>query len=336
MIINLERFIDEERPYWTEFETLLDRIAADPDTRRNLEEIKRFHYLYQRTSSDLSKIQGFAREPELGRYLEDLVARAFGEVHEVRQKPHRFTPFRWFFHTFPQTFRRHIRAFRAALLITLVGALLGAAFLAIDPASKDILMPFSHLTGDPSDRVAAEESRLPTALDDGKSSFSSYLMTHNTRVAIFCMALGITFGIGTLILLFHNGVILGAVFFDYINAGETEFLFGWLLPHGVIEIPAILIAGQAGLVLAGALIDNRSGIPLGQRMRRCANDLLTLIGGVGVLLIWAGIIEAFVSQYHQPMLPYALKTGFGVLELAALILFLTRAGTKTPDSRIET
>ena len=61
-------------------------------------------------------------------------------------------------------------------------------------------------------------------------------------------------GVGTIVMLFYNGVILGAVTVDYIRAGQTKFLAGWLLPHGAVEIPSILIAGQAGLVLALALI----------------------------------------------------------------------------------
>ena len=56
-------------------------------------------------------------------------------------------------------------------------------------------------------------------------------MTHNIKVSIFTLALGMTWGIGTLIMLFYNGVILGAVALDYVLAGETTFLLGWLLPH---------------------------------------------------------------------------------------------------------
>ena len=44
------------------------------------------------------------------------------------------------------------------------------------------------------------------------------------------------------------------------------------------------------------------------------------------MLVWAGLVESFVSQYHQPVLPYALKIGFGVCELAALTAFLGWAG----------
>ena len=86
-------------------------------------------------------------------------------------------------------------------------------------------------------------------------------MTHNTEVSIFTLALGMTWGVGTIIMLFYNGVILGAVAVDYIRAGETKFLLGWLMPHGVVEIPAILIAGQAGLLLASALIGHGRRCP---------------------------------------------------------------------------
>ena len=73
-------------------------------------------------------------------------------------------------------------------------------------------------------------------------------------VQVLVLAMGMTWGIGTILLIFYNGVILGAVAIDYILAGQTKFLMGWLMPHGVIEIPAVLIAGQAGFVLARALI----------------------------------------------------------------------------------
>jgi hypothetical protein len=59
-------------------------------------------------------------------------------------------------------------------------------------------------------------------------------------------------------------------------------------------------------------------------------DLVTLIGGVAVMLVWAGIIESFFSQYHEPLVPYAVKIGFGMVELFALTLFLSRAGATAP------
>ena len=326
MLIDLQKFIVEERPFWSELEGVLDKLERRPELRLTLVQVERFHYLYQRASADLAKIKTFSAEPITRTYLESMVARAFGEIHETRERPHRLAPLHWFFVTFPQTFRRHIKAFWICLAAMLAGSIFGGFVLIADPDSKQVLLPFSHLHGDPSDRVAAEESARDDRLQGAKSSFSSYLMTHNTKVSIFTLALGMTWGIGTLIMLFYNGVILGAVALDYVLAGETTFLLGWLLPHGAIEIPAIILAGQAGLVLAGALIGWGKPIPLKSRLRKISGDLVTLIFGIAIMLIWAGIIEAFFSQYHEPVIPYAAKIGFGSLELILLVLFMARSG----------
>jgi hypothetical protein len=52
---------------------------------------------------------------------------------------------------------------------------------------------------------------------------------------------------------------------------------------------------------------------------------------VALMLVWAGIIEAFFSQYHEPVMPYQIKIAFGVFELMILALFLGRAGRKKAD-----
>ena len=328
MIIDLQKFITEERSNWVELEAVLDRLGKKPEITLSLRQLERFHYLYQRASADLAKISTFSAEPNTRLYLESLVGRAFGEIHETREKPHRLRPLHWFFTTFPQTFRKHIRAFWISLLAIGVGAAFGGFTVIVDSSTKQILLPFSHLQGDPSDRVKKEEDVNADRLQGSKTTFSSFLMTHNTKVAIFTLALGLTWGIGTVIMLFYNGIILGAVAVDYVMAGETSFLFGWLLPHGAVEIPAILLAGQAGIVLAGALIGWGKPISLRMRLRKISNDLVTLISGVALMLVWAGIIEAFFSQYHEPVMPYAVKIGFGAFELIILALFLGRAGRK--------
>ena len=326
MILDLKKFIAEARPYWSELEAALDNLENKPIERVKLEDVKKFHYLHQRTSADLARLRTYSSEPNIRRYLESLVSRAYGEIHETREKPHRLRPVFWFLNIFPRTFRRHVRAFWIATAAMLLGCFFGAFALGIDPGAKAVIMPFPHLKGDPSERVAREEEADTDRLKGAKTYFSSYLMTHNTKVSIFTLALGITYGIGTLILLFYNGVILGAVAFDYVVAGEGTFLIGWLLPHGAIEIPAILLAGQAGLVLAGALIGWGQPLTLRMRLRKISADLVTLILGVALMLVWAGIIEAFFSQYHEPVIPYAAKISFGTVELIVLALFLSRAG----------
>jgi len=331
VILDLPAFLRAEQPFWAELESILDRIEADPGCTLRLDQVKRFHYLYERTSADLAKITTFASEPDLCRHLEALVARAYGEIHETREKPHRFAPVRWLFVSFPRTFRRHLALFWLSLVVTIVGGAFGGLAVAFDREAKSVIMPFSHLQGDPSERVAQEESATRDRLSGAKANFSTFLMTHNTKVSIFTMALGMTWGVGTLVMLFYNGVILGAVAVDYMLAGQTKFLVGWLLPHGSFEIPAILIAGQAGLLLGRTLLGRGDRTPLRARLRGISVDLVTLIGGVGVLLIWAGFVESFFSQYHEPILPYWVKITFGSVELALLCLFLAKSGTK-PDT----
>jgi uncharacterized membrane protein SpoIIM required for sporulation len=328
MILDLHKFLAVERGYWDELESILDGLENDPASCQTLEQLQRFHYLYERSMADLAKLSTFAAAPDIHRYLESLVARAYGEEHETRHSRARFRPLRWFFRTFPRTFRRRIGAFWLACAITAAGAAFGCLALSIDPGAKQVIMPFEGLVGSPLERVKKEESARIDRLQGGKGSFSAQLMTHNTQVAIFTMALGMTWGAGTVVTLFYNGVIVGAVAWDYVQAGQTRFLAGWLLPHGSVEIPAILLGGQAGFVLAGALIGWGSRSTRRHRLREISADLMTLMGGAACLLVWAGLVEAFLSQYHEPVIPYGLKIGLGLVELMLLILFLAKSGAK--------
>src|SRR2546422_10599791 len=106
-----------------------------------LDQLRHFHYLYERASADLAKLTTFSSEPQTRRYLENLVARAYGEIHETRQR-RRISPLIWFFDTLPQTFRRHLRAFWLSLGITVAGCAFGSLAIALDPDSKPVLMPF--------------------------------------------------------------------------------------------------------------------------------------------------------------------------------------------------
>ncbi len=328
MIIDLKKFMKEEKPRWAELEKLLDRMESNPDDKLDLATVQRFHYLYQRASSDLAKLSTFSFDRETKRHLESLVARSFGEIHETREKAHRLSPINWFFVTLPQTFRRQIKAFWVSLLITCLGVGLGTIAIMVDYDSKSVIMPFSHLQGAPSERVAKEETSVPDdKMPGGMATFSSYLMTHNIKVSIYTMALGMTYGIGTILMLFYNGIILGAVGADYILDGQAVFLFGWLLPHGSVEIPSILLAGQAGFMLAGALIGwKNKALTVRGRMREISSDLVTIVIGLAIFLVWAGIIESFFSQFHAPVLPYSLKIALGSIQLLLLILFLTFSG----------
>ncbi len=334
MIVNLEKFVAEERVQWGKLEAILNKLAADHWYALTLEEARELERLYQRASADLARLATFSAEPEARHYLEGLVARGYAEVHGGKSESTRFRPWKWLAQTLPQTFRRRAKAFTFSLMVTMIGVIFGGLAVAFDKEAKEVIMPFGHLLGDPSERVANEEAADAGQLDGRKARFSGELMTHNTKVTLTAASLGMSWGVGTLVIIFYNGVILGAVAVDYVLAGEIVFLLGWLLPHGIIEIPAILVGGQAGFVLAGALLGRGQSLRMAGRLRAVMPDVVTLCFGAAVMLVWAGIVEAFLSQYHEPVIPYWVKIAFGVIEGAGLLWYLGRAGRKTETAEV--
>ena len=328
MIIDLERFIAQERPSWGELESMTATIEQESGWSLDLKDAQRLHYLYERAAAALARINTFSSDPDVTRYLEALVARTYGIIHSLDRRRTRFSPLQWFFGTFPRTFRKHFGAFVLACAVTLAGMAFGRAMFLNVPDAKEVLIPamFSHTYQSPSERVAKEEARRHDRMAGRKNTFASQLMANNIRVAIIAAALGFTFGIGTITVLFYNGVILGLVVTDYIEAGQGVFLTGWLLPHGSIEIPAILLGAQAGFLLASAMIGTGARDCLKTRMREAVPSVVTLVFGAAILLVWAGIIESFFSQYHAPVLPYSLKIAFGILQLALLVVLLGVCG----------
>lgn len=325
MIANLQRFILQRRPLWEEYEVLLKRLEDDVSVRLSLEEIQRLRFLHESVAGDLMRVKTFTVEAETAGYLESLLARGFGFIHENRGVRLR-VPVRGALRAFARTVRGHGRALGLVVTAFLLGGILGGVLVAFEPNVKEVILPFSHLLGDPSERVAMEESG-ESGVSSGHTRFAAYLMANNIRVSILVLVLGIFYGVLTLVVVFYNGVILGAVVVDYLLAGEGVFLTGWLLPHGSVEIPAILFSAQAGLLIARAVMVPEGRLSAAARLRRVQGPVCVLVGGVVALLVWAGLVESFFSQYHAPVLPYGVKIAFGVLQTAGLAAYLLLAGT---------
>ena len=336
MILDLERFQTQARPRWSGLESLLAALESRPDRRLNPVEAEQLQELYAQTAADLNRVTHGALAPELSQYLERLVARAYAELHYVPPARSEFwQPRRWvrIFTLFPETFRRQSRYFALAVLITLLGCALGGLAVRYDPASVDVLLSADYLR-DPGQRVHEEEQGKHRELSSAQveAAFSAQLIRHNIEVALLAAALGVTFGIGTALLLFENGVLLGAVAVRYTQQGFGLFMSAWLLPHGVFEIPSILVAGQAGFYLARVLLRRREDRDVRQSMR----EWLVLIAGMAIMLVWAGMMEAFFSQHHEPVLPYGFKVAVGGAELALLTVYLLLIGRRKTHAEAHT
>ena len=332
MILDLERFQTQARSRWSNLESLLAALEGRPGHRLNPVEAEQLQALYAQVAADLNRVTHGALAPELRQYLERLVARAYTELHFVPPTGSElWRPRRWLriFTLFPETFRRQSRYFALAVLITVLGCALGGLAVHYDPAAVDVLLPANYLRN-PVQRVHEEEQGKNQGLHSTQSeaAFSAQLIRHNIEVAMLAAALGVTFGIGTALLLFENGVLLGAVAVRYTQQGFGLFMTAWLLPHGVFEIPSILIAGQAGFYLARILLRRRED----RDVRQSTREWLVLIAGTAMMLVWAGVMEAFFSQHHEPVLPYGFKVAVGGAELALLTVYLLLIGRRKPDA----
>jgi uncharacterized membrane protein SpoIIM required for sporulation len=328
VILDLQRFQAQARPRWSKLESLLATLESRPNRRLNPAEAEQLQELYARAAADLNRVTHGALAPELRQYLERLVARAYAELYYAPPtRSEIWQPRRWLqiFTAFPEAFRRQSRYFALAVLITVLGCALGGLAVRYDSASVDVLLPADYLRN-PDQRVHEEEKGQPRYLPSAQieAAFSAQLIRHNIQVALLAAALGVTFGIGTALLLFENGVLLGAVAVRYTQQGFGLFVTSWLLPHGAFEIPSILIAGQAGFYLARLLLRRRED----RNVRQSVREWLVLIAGLAMMLVWAGMMEAFFSQHHAPVLPYGFKVAVGAAELVLLTIYLLLIGQR--------
>ena len=328
---DVNRFVQERGPDWSRLEASLSQIEQHGLARLKLSEARSFARLYRRVSSDLVQARNAQLNATMLDYLNDIVARAYAIMHTAR-RPQSRSLIGFFLRDFPRRFRSEWRAISLAALVLFGGAATGAISVASDPYALGALIPDDHQAFTPSERVRREEREAGKMAGDRAAAFSGWLFTHNMEVSFLVFALGLTFGVGTVGLLFFNGVPLGALAMQYHNEGQDLFFWAWILPHGVTELTVVCIAGGAGLIIA-------RGLWLPGRLTRASalaaearNATSLLLGGLPLLGV-AGAVEGTISQLHAPALPYSAKLLFALLLACAVYGFLLRAGRNAASQR---
>lgn len=137
--------------------------------------------------------------------------------------------------------------------------------------------------------------------------FSSEIATNNARVALMAYAGGLTGGAVTVLSLVFNGLVLGLIAGLVVDSGQGEAFWRLVVPHGVLELSLITVAGAAGFRTGWALL--RPG-------HRTRAQALATEGRAGVeialgtafLLFPTGLVEGFVTP-RGLSLPAALAVG---------------------------
>ena len=142
-----------------------------------------------------------------------------------------------------------------ACLTFLVPAAAGFAVIRDRPALAAELLPDVILRRAEAgaDRQAAGRRYVDVAAED-RPLMASGIITNNVRVAIACFAGGVFLGVGSLVLLGFNGLVIGATAGHFTNVGLLGYMLEFILGHGLLELFAIWTAGAAGFLLGRSVI----------------------------------------------------------------------------------
>jgi uncharacterized membrane protein SpoIIM required for sporulation len=319
--MDLSTFLEQRRPDWKRLEAVLDQVEGSGLATLNDEEAEEFGQLYRRAASDLNQAQTFASGDATVGYLNNLVARAYLVIYG-KNRPDPWGLLSRLVLGYPAVFRRYWPHFLLATLLFVAGCVFGFLASSFDgPLARSFLLPAGMSTIQP--RGEGELDPTPLQSTDELTAFSGFLFTHNLQVSLIVFALGLTLGIGTVWLLFTNGVMTGVLAAVFVEAGQLRPFLTGILPHGVLEIPACLIAGAAGLLLAQGQWQARPW-PRLEELARCGKEALWLVWGCVPLLAVAAVLEAGVARAPDWFLSSGVKLAvagtFGLLFVAYLLL----------------
>jgi uncharacterized membrane protein SpoIIM required for sporulation len=300
------RWLREREPYWQRLEELLDRSARQGLRSLARAELQELGLLYRQIAADLATLHEDPASARYTEYLNRLLARAHHSIYSVDRPPASKT-LGFFFDTFPRVFKKNLAPCVASLAIFLAAAVLGATLTYRHADFKALVLGPGMV-----DTIERHEMWTHSIVSI-KPVASSMIMTNNMTVALMTFATGITGGIGTIYMLAFNGLMLGVIGMACGMAGMSEPLWSFVAPHGVLELPAIVIAGGAGLRLAQGLLFPGL-LPRREAIVRSGSEAIQIVLGCIPLLFVAGIIEAFVSPTNLPVtLKFGLSGGLGIL-----------------------
>jgi uncharacterized membrane protein SpoIIM required for sporulation len=289
-------FRRERERLWTELEDLVEQAEKHGLKSLGAEALHRLPALYRAGVSSLSVARSISLDRNMLDYLESLVARAYFCVYGVKPRTGSMV-LDFFSETFPQTVRRLWAGVLLAMLVMAAGALVGASY--DDPEAYYAIVP-GQLSQGRTPTSTTEELRSVLYANEGHEGeelglFASFLFTHNAKIGLFSFALGFALGLPALLLLFYNGLVLGAMAGLYSSRGLGLEFWAWVLPHGVTELLAVCLCGGAGLAVALAIVRPGAHGRLHALSTTGRQAALIVLGSVLMFLV-AGIIEGVFRQ----------------------------------------
>jgi uncharacterized membrane protein SpoIIM required for sporulation len=284
-------FVKRNTPKWQDIEQAtaarLNAARTDPDELTD-------HYV--ELTDDLSYARTFYPDANVTRYLNGLAAQMHrGLMQNKREDRNRFLSF-WT-HELPTLFYQSHRLLLVSAVVFGVACLVGWVSAVNDPTFVRLIL------GDGYVNMTLENIKKGEPLgvygSGGQADMFLQITLNNIGVALRAFVMGILASVGTVVMLFYNGVMLGAfqAFFYERGLLLESVLKIWI--HGTLEISAIVIAGAAGLTLGNSLLFPGTFSRLDSFKRGAKQGLKIAIGLVPVFIM-AGFLESFVTRLTLP------------------------------------
>ena len=279
-------FVQHNREKWEELEKELLSKQQDPE---------RISRLFIQITDDLSYAQTFYKNRSVRVYLNGVAQLLFNKIY--RSSKVRWSSLIRFWKTsLPILIYNARREFLVSLFIFVLAAGIGALSSKYDPQfARQIL-------GDRYVNMTLENIRNhdPMAVYKSGDGFNMFLgiTFRNVYVAFRTFILGIFLGIGTIISLVSNGLMVGTFQYFFVERGFFAQSALTIWQHGTLEISCIIISGAAGLTMSQGLLFPGTYTRM-QAFRISAKRGLRIMLGLIPVIGMAALIEGFFTRYTE-------------------------------------
>jgi uncharacterized membrane protein SpoIIM required for sporulation len=301
-------FVKANISKWEEFERLIATNAKkDPDQLGDL---------FIQLTDDLSYAKTHYRKSDITIYLNNLATKVHQSIYRnKKESKNRFISF-WKYEL-PEIFYEHRKQFLYAFLIFGLSVAIGA----FSAANEDSFVRL--ILGDAYINMTLEniDSGEPMGVYGSMAQIDMFfaITFNNIRVSFLVFAAGIVLSIGSGILLFKNGIMLGSFQYFFFTKGLLlqSVLTIWI--HGTIEIASIIIAGGAGILVGNSFLFPGTYSRL-ESLKMGASKGMKVIVGLIPLFIIAGFLESYVTRLFG--MPDILKALIILASLVSIIFYV--------------
>lgn len=249
--------------------------------------------------------------------LNKLVMRLYRELYRYRSDS-RLNFYGFFVREFPLAIYRHRYFIYLALLVFLLPGIIAGSWVYFDENAVYSILDAADVRGveqmyDP----AASKLGREREADTDVFMFGFYIQ-NNISVAFRCFAGGLLAGIGTLFVLFFNGLYIGSIAGHLTRLDFVDTFYPFVVGHGSFELTAIVFSGAAGLKLGYSILNPRQYSRLNS-LRLAGRDAIPMLYGIVLMLIIAAFMEAFWSS--SSILPIKVKYIVGAICWSLVLLY---------------